>query len=142
MFKAILKRLQENGLVIRFDKCTFGAEKIDFLGHERSTPHGLKSESNRKESDAADNQGPSRVPRHGELLSPFHPRHRLHHVSPDSSPEGQAKNFDVDAPQQQAFEETKTALASATTLTHHDPTAALRLTTDASNIACGQCSSK
>ncbi|XP_066966226.1 uncharacterized protein [Macrobrachium rosenbergii] len=28
--------LQENGLVVRFDKCTFGVEKADFLGHKIS----------------------------------------------------------------------------------------------------------
>ncbi|XP_064107951.1 uncharacterized protein LOC135216510 [Macrobrachium nipponense] len=32
--RAVLKLLQENGLVVHFDKCTFGAEKVDFLGHE------------------------------------------------------------------------------------------------------------
>ncbi|XP_066952344.1 uncharacterized protein [Macrobrachium rosenbergii] len=32
--QAVLKRLQANGLVVRFDECTFRVEKADFLGHE------------------------------------------------------------------------------------------------------------
>ncbi|XP_068235538.1 uncharacterized protein [Palaemon carinicauda] len=35
--RAVLKRLQENGLVERFDKCTFGAEGVHFLGHRVSS---------------------------------------------------------------------------------------------------------
>ncbi|XP_068246509.1 uncharacterized protein [Palaemon carinicauda] len=31
--RGVLKRLQENGLVVRFKKCTFRAEGVDFLGH-------------------------------------------------------------------------------------------------------------
>ncbi|XP_068205285.1 uncharacterized protein [Palaemon carinicauda] len=38
---AILKRLQEKGLVVRFDKCTFGAEGENFLGH-RVSSSGVK----------------------------------------------------------------------------------------------------
>ncbi|XP_068247902.1 uncharacterized protein [Palaemon carinicauda] len=34
---AVLKHLQENGLVVHFDKCTFGAERVDFLGHKVSS---------------------------------------------------------------------------------------------------------
>lgn len=37
----VLQRLQENGLVVRFDKCTFGVEKVEFLGHEIS-PEGVR----------------------------------------------------------------------------------------------------
>ncbi|XP_066944554.1 uncharacterized protein [Macrobrachium rosenbergii] len=38
--RADLQRLQENGLVVRFDKCTFGVEIADLLGHEIS-PDGI-----------------------------------------------------------------------------------------------------
>ncbi|XP_068209319.1 uncharacterized protein [Palaemon carinicauda] len=33
----VLIRLKKNKLVVRFSKCTFGAEMVNFLGHEVST---------------------------------------------------------------------------------------------------------
>ncbi|XP_066941037.1 uncharacterized protein [Macrobrachium rosenbergii] len=39
--RKLLQRLQENGLVVRFNKCTFGVKKADFLGHEIS-PEGIR----------------------------------------------------------------------------------------------------
>ncbi|XP_068234102.1 uncharacterized protein [Palaemon carinicauda] len=85
--RAILKRLQENGLVVRFDKCTFGAEGVDFLGHCVSSSG--------------------------------------------------VKKLEWGSPQQHAFTRTKDALANTTTLAYFDDNAPLRLTTDASNVACG-----
>ncbi|XP_068212646.1 uncharacterized protein [Palaemon carinicauda] len=35
--RVVLKSLQENGLVVRFDKCKFGVEGVDFLGHRVSS---------------------------------------------------------------------------------------------------------
>ncbi|XP_066955751.1 uncharacterized protein [Macrobrachium rosenbergii] len=49
---------------------------------------------------------------------------------------GKPKTLTWEAPQQQAFIQTKRTLSSATTLTHHNPAAALRLTTDTSSITC------
>ncbi|XP_066947035.1 uncharacterized protein [Macrobrachium rosenbergii] len=45
LLRAVLKRLNDNGLIVRFNKCTFGVEKIEFLGHEISTKdiHPLSS---------------------------------------------------------------------------------------------------
>ncbi|XP_066946030.1 uncharacterized protein [Macrobrachium rosenbergii] len=37
---AVLQHLQENSLIVRFEKCTFGFQKADFLGHEVS-PEGV-----------------------------------------------------------------------------------------------------
>ncbi|XP_066957628.1 uncharacterized protein [Macrobrachium rosenbergii] len=37
---AVVKRLQGNGLVVRFDKCIFGKEKVNLLGHKVS-PAGV-----------------------------------------------------------------------------------------------------
>ncbi|XP_066950817.1 uncharacterized protein [Macrobrachium rosenbergii] len=39
--QAVLQHLQENDLVVRFDKCTFGVQKADFLGH-RISPDGVR----------------------------------------------------------------------------------------------------
>ncbi|XP_068213376.1 uncharacterized protein [Palaemon carinicauda] len=36
----VLNRQQENGLVVRYDKCTFGANEVSFVGH-RITPQGI-----------------------------------------------------------------------------------------------------
>ncbi|XP_066964199.1 uncharacterized protein [Macrobrachium rosenbergii] len=39
--RKVLQRLQENSLIIRFDKCTFSVERVDFLDHEIS-PGGIR----------------------------------------------------------------------------------------------------
>ncbi|XP_068246464.1 uncharacterized protein [Palaemon carinicauda] len=49
---------------------------------------------------------------------------------------GKAKKLEWGSPQH-AFTQTKEALANATTLAHFDDNAPLRLTTNASNVACG-----
>jgi len=36
----VLDRLQQSGLVVRYDKCVFGVREVDFLGH-RLSPAGV-----------------------------------------------------------------------------------------------------
>ena len=39
--ETLFDRLEHNGLVVRLEKCEFGKEKIEFLGHEVDR-HGIK----------------------------------------------------------------------------------------------------
>ncbi|XP_066950832.1 uncharacterized protein [Macrobrachium rosenbergii] len=138
--RAVLKRLRENGLVVGFDKCTFRAEKVDFLGHEIS-PAGVCPMASKVDA-VKKFPMPKTIKSLQEFLGMVN---YYHHFIPDISCimypltavlKGKLKTLVWAAPQQQAFEQTKAALAKATILTHLDPTASLRLTTDASNIAC------
>ena len=38
--RTVLSKLQANGLIVRPDKCVFGAQEVDFLGH-RITANGI-----------------------------------------------------------------------------------------------------
>ena len=139
--RTVLKRLQENGLVVRFDKCTFGSDKIDFLGHEISS-EGVRPMASKVE---AVQQFP--VPKTIKALQEFlgmvnYYRRFIPDVAGLTSPlsdilRGKPKHLQWNDQQQAAFEQTKKALCNAVRLTYQDPKAALRLTTDASNVACG-----
>ncbi|XP_066980082.1 uncharacterized protein [Macrobrachium rosenbergii] len=136
-----LKRLQESGLVVRFDKCIFGKEKIDFLGHEIS-PSGVRPTASKVKTIEKFPE-PQNIKALQEFLGMinyyrrFIPNIARIMYSLTSVLKGKPNALTWEALQQKAFSETKAALASATTLTHHKPAAALRLTTDASNITCG-----
>jgi hypothetical protein len=38
--KEVLERLQQQGLVLNIEKCSFGMSELDYLGHHISAPHG------------------------------------------------------------------------------------------------------
>ncbi|XP_066982648.1 uncharacterized protein [Macrobrachium rosenbergii] len=136
----VLKRLQENSLVVRLDKCTFGVEKVDFLGHEIS-PAGVRPMASKVDA-VKKFPTPKSIKSLQEFLGMvnyyccFVPDIARIMYPLTGVLKGKPKAL-MAAPQQQAFEQTKAALARATTSTHHYPTTPLRLTTDASNIACG-----
>lgn len=139
--KAVLDRLQQNGLVVRYDKCTFGVHEVDFLGHCISsegvaplpvkvdavrhfpTPKSIKS---LQEFVGMVNFYHRFVPGIAAILSP------LYEVL-----KGKPKTLVWGPPQDDAFLAAKDALASASLLTFPAPNGVLRLTTDASNIAVG-----
>ena len=139
--RTVLKRLQDNGLVVRFDKCTFGAEKVDFLGHEISK-EGVRPMSSKVDAISRF-PAPSSVKNLQEFIGMVNYYRRfIPNIARMMTPlndalKGKPKKLLWEPPQQAAFEETKAALCRATTLGYQDPKADLRLTTDASNIACG-----
>ena len=139
--RTVLKRLQENGLVIRFDKCTFGAERVEFLGHDLS-PTGVRPMASKV--DAVNRfPTPSSVKSLQEFIGMVNYYHRfIPNIAETMAPlydvlKGKPKKLSWGPPQQRAFGDTKASLAKATTLAFQDPDASLRLTTDASNYACG-----
>ncbi|XP_066978976.1 uncharacterized protein [Macrobrachium rosenbergii] len=139
--RAVLQRLQENGLVVRFDKCTFGAEKADFLGHEIS-PNGVRLLTS-KVAAITRFPVPTSVKAIQEFLGMVNYYRRFipetaHPMAPLTEIlKGKPKSLVCGPSQQQALSLTKAALAEATALAHQDPSAPLQLTMDASSIACG-----
>ena len=139
--RTVLKRLQENGLVVRFDKCTFGADKVDFLGHEISR-EGVRPMISKVDAITKFPR-PSSIKSLQEFIGMVNYYRRfVPNIAGLMTPlldvlKGKPKKLKWDEQQQQAFKLTKDALSRATTLAYQDPRAPLRLTTDASNIACG-----
>ena len=139
--KAVLKRLQDNGLVMRFDKCTFGANKTEFWGHEISAS-GVRPTSSKV--DAINKfPTPTTVKATQEFLGMINYYRRfIPRMADLTTPlseilKNKPKKLTWGPDQQQAFDSIKTALSEATTLTYLDSKAPLRLTTDASKVACG-----
>ncbi|XP_066965449.1 uncharacterized protein [Macrobrachium rosenbergii] len=139
--QVVLQPLQENGLVVRFDKCTFGVEKADFLGHEIS-PDGIRPLAS-KVAAVTRFPTPTSVKAVQEFLGMVNYYRRLipgitHTMGPHTEIlKGQPKSLVWGPSQQQAFSLMKAGLAEATALAHQDPKAPLQLMTDASNVACG-----
>ena len=73
----VLSKLQANGLIVRPDKCVFGAQEVDFLGH-RITANGILPLPSKVSAIKKTTQSPapSRSCSHswafGQLLSPFY----------------------------------------------------------------------
>ena len=139
--KVVLQRLRENGLVVRFDKCIFGAEKVDFLGHEISSsgvrPMASKVEAIKKFPTPTSVKGLQEYIGMVNYYHRFIPAIATKMSSLYEVLKGKPKKLLWGPDQQQAFDTTKAALVEAATLSFQDPEAPLRLTTDASNIACG-----
>ncbi|XP_066947185.1 uncharacterized protein [Macrobrachium rosenbergii] len=139
--RKVLQCLQENGLIVRFDKCTFGVERVDFLGHEIS-PGGIRPLASKVEA-VVRFPTPTSVKGVQEFLGMVNYYRRFitgvaHTMVPLTEIlKGHPKSLVWGPNQQRAFSLTKAALAKATALAHQDPNAPIQLTADASNIACG-----
>lgn len=139
--KKLCGALSKFGLVINRDKCEFGKDSIEFLGH-RISRRGIAPL--REKVTAIENfsrpdtvKGLQRflgminfyrrfVPRIAAVLRPL-----------TDALAGKPKSLQWSASMEKAFKEAKTALARATMLSHPDRTAKLQLITDASKKALG-----
>ena len=139
--RVVLERLSKNGPIAREDKCIFGITVIEFLGHRISkqgvTPLQEKFDAVRKFPK------PSTVKGLQEFLGLVTFYHRfLPHIASTLAPlnellKGKPKALSWNSNADAAFRNAKHALANATLLSFPAPTAELRLTTDASDIAIG-----
>lgn len=133
--------LEANGLVIRKEKCLFGASEVDFLGH-RVTREGILPIPERvsviREFPVPDSK--AALQRFLGMVNYYHrfcPKiaGHLHPLHKASSGRGQDIEWSNDC--QTAFEFAKTALANATLLHHPRPNAPTSITTDASGSSIG-----
>ena len=139
--RTILGLLRDNGLVVRFDKCVFGASSVEFLGHDVSSK-GIRPMHSKV--DAVQKfPAPTTVKGLQEFVGMVNYYHRfLPNAAQTMQPlysalSGKPKTLLWGPDQQRSFIATKDALASATTLVFPAPGAPLTLTTDASNVAVG-----
>ncbi|ROT64511.1 Transposon Ty3-I Gag-Pol polyprotein [Penaeus vannamei] len=134
--RVVLKRLHNNGLVVRQDKCQFGATSVEFLGHKIS-PTGVSPLPSKVDA-VSRFPPPTTIKGLQEFVGMVNYYHRfLSKIAHIMEPLYNSLKEKNGGEQQKAFETTKIALASATTLTFPTP-GILTLTTDASSIAVGQ----
>lgn len=139
--QTVLQRLLDNGLVVRQDKCHFGVTSVEFLGHLIS-PAGVSPLPD-KVNAVVKFPPPTTIKGLQEFVGMVNYYHRfLPKIAKVMEPlykslSGKPKTLEWGPTQQEAFEATKTALASATTLSYPYPGSPLTLTTDASSVAVG-----
>ncbi len=136
-----LSLLRKNGLIVRSDKCVFGAPTVEFLGHQISSD-GIRPLPS-KVKVIQEYPVPTTVKELQAFLGMVNYYHRFipmaaSHMAPlytvlSDNP----KCLTWNPEQQAAFTNTKHALAEATTLVYPQPDTTLVLTTDASNNAIG-----
>ena len=142
--KTVFGKLHEAGLALNPDKCVLGASEVTFLGH-RVSAAGLVPIPAKLESIRAMPQPPTKVAlqRYLGCINFYHrflpgiaavlaPLHAL--VASVNRPRAPL----VWSPEHvRAFSVSKARLASSVPLAHPDSTAAVSLTTDASDVAVG-----
>ena len=139
--RQILKLLQDNGLVVRFDKCIFGASKVEFLGHEVSST-GVRPLQNKVSAvqDFPIPQTTHELQRFNGMVNYYHRflKGLAHVMAPLHRCAGEKNKRLKWTPElQTAFEKTKEALATASALAYPNSNAKLFLMTDTSQTAVG-----
>ena len=139
----LFDRLEENGLVVKTEKCLLGVSEIDFLGHRVSKDGILPLPA--KVRAISSFPAPTTVtslekfvgmvnfyhvfvPKAAEVMKPLYKA---------LSTKPRPKELDWTSELDHAFQEAKRLLADATLLHHPVPGARTVLTTDASDIAIG-----
>ena len=139
--RVLLDRLRTAGLVVRHDKCTFGAHEVDFLGHRISAKgvRPLRSKVSAVESFPV----PQSIKSLQEFVGMVNYYHRfIPNIAATMAPlymslAGKPKTLTWGPPQAAAFLAAKRALSAAAYLQFPAPGAPLILSTDASDVALG-----
>ncbi len=139
--RTLFQRLTDNGLLLNPEKCEFGCTEIDFLGYRISPTgikpnpakvtaiHNLPTPSSKRELQqfaGMMNFYHRCVPHLAELMQPIY-----------AAMTNTSKTLQWTTALQEAFCNSKTALAEATLLYHPQDQAPTTLTTDASDTAIG-----
>jgi RNase H-like domain found in reverse transcriptase/Reverse transcriptase (RNA-dependent DNA polymerase) len=142
--KQVLQRLQDSGLVLNLEKCQFGCDEVDFLGHCVTAagiePLNVHVEAVKNFPRPADKQDLQQflgllnfywrfLPRAAAVLKPL--------TDALGGPGGKKRLLTWTPPLEAAFTSIKELLCSATCLTHPDPQAAISLAVDASDQHVG-----
>ena len=139
----VLQRLHQHGLIIRPEKCIFGADKLDFLGY-RVTKNGI-SPLPSKVAAISQFPRPDSVKGMQKFLGMVNYYHRfihnaahimqpLHEAIKSKKPSSKVQWDDANI---KAFSDIKEAIASATLLAHPMVFAPIALRTDASSTGIG-----
>ena len=139
--RQLFQRLQEHGLVINVAKCQFGRSSIDFLGH-RITSHGAtplpsKVEAVRQFKQPVTVKGLQEIVGMVNFYRRFIPNAAKIMQPLFVALAGKPKDLQWNDAMVTAFQDSKTALADVTMLTHPRRNAPTSLTVDASDLAVG-----
>ena len=141
--RATFRLLHDNGLVCRPDKCILSVSQVEFLGHIVSND-GIRPNSTKVEAIERFPR-PTTVKGVQEFLGlvnyygRFVPNAAGHLAPLYDAIAGRNKDFVWTDACTSAFEDAKSALAHAATLSYPVPGQPISLTTDASNVAVGAC---
>ena len=139
--RQLFQRLQDHDLVVNVAKCQFGRSELDFLGHhitlQGATPLPDKVEAVKQFKQPVTVKGLQEfvgmvnfyyrfIPAAARIMQPLY-----------SALASKPKILEWSDTMVQAFQDTKTALAEATMLTHSRRSAPTSLTVDASDKAVG-----
>ena len=143
--KEVFKRLSENSQIISLEKCVFGADQVDFLGHHISqqgcSPRKAKMDAIQSFPPPTDSKQLQQflgminfyrkfLPNGAALLKPLYEAVKGTHKKTQL-------NWTSDM--QTAFNAAKCSLSASATLAHPLPNSTIALTTDASDIGIGAC---
>ena len=140
--REVLQLLHSNGVTVNTTKCNFGKNEVKYLGY-------LVSEAGirvlpEKATSIADYPAPKDVPALKRFLGMTgYYRRTLPALAAktaileDATAGSKKKVLHWTTELQHAFDDTKTAISNAVCLSHPDPSAPIKLTTDASDVAMG-----
>lgn len=137
----LFQRLREFDLVLNVDKCRFGLDTLDFLGH-RVTHSGIMPLPE-KVNIITDFPRPSSIKGLQEFVGMvnfykrFLPGAARLMIPLFQALAGRSKTLDWTKEMEEAFADTKSLLASATLLVHPQHNAPTAISTDASELAVG-----
>ena len=138
---AVLSRLQDAGLKLKKEKCSFCVPKVEYLGHIISA-EGLKP-SPRKVKAVVDAPQPTKVSKLKAFLGllSYYTKF-LHNLATTLAPLykllQKSQKWRWDAEQENAYKEAKRLLTTSKILTHFDSDKPLVLACDASPMGLGQ----
>lgn len=146
--KILFEKLSEYGITLKQEKCLFGQNSIDFLGHKISQD-GITPSSEKIQS-ILEFPRPTTLRQAQRFLGMINFYHRflshlaeilcpIHAYLAICNPGKKSKNMNIDWPEEcnQAFIKVKEILGSVTLLCFPKRNATLNVSTDASNIAVG-----
>ncbi|CAH8528937.1 unnamed protein product [Schistosoma haematobium] len=137
----LFQRLSDNGIVVNPDKCELGKREIIFLGHVIKQEGTLPCEDKVQAIKEYNEPSPLKELKAFLGLVNFY-RRFIPHAAERLRPltdllRGNPRRLEMNDSARTAFTEIKTALAQATLLAHHDPSATLSIAVDASDVAIG-----
>ncbi|KFD50246.1 hypothetical protein M514_08874 [Trichuris suis] len=143
----LFKRLQKSSIIINKDRCVFGASELNFLGYHVSE-HGIQPQSQKIEALLGFPR-PSSIGKLRKFLSLFNFYHRfIPHCTAICKPlyelltKAQHRGIlNWNAPEIEAFQASKQALAHAALLVHPKPDAPANVMVDAS-VAFVRCNAR
>ncbi|CAB0001640.1 unnamed protein product, partial [Nesidiocoris tenuis] len=138
--KAVLTRLQQNGVTLNHEKCEFRKNSVTFLGHEVSS-NGIRPDKTKIKA-IKDIPAPKDLPELRRFLGMYNYLSKFigmsaHISQPLRELLKSSSDYVWGQPQEKAFQKMKNVISSSPVLKSFHPSAPTRLSADASSYALG-----